>query len=137
MKNILFLTFAPIILLTVIFSHSALAQKTETIEAGKDGKIHLAKSLKLGDKTLAAGMYQVQHLTAGEDHIIVFKEVGMENMGGMDMSKEAARIKSAVEPLDKSAAATKLLITADSAGERWAAEVWIKGEKLKHVLPTR
>ena len=138
MKKTFFLTIALLVSMIGVFSFAAQAQQNgETIEAGKDGKFHLAKPLKVGDKTLAAGMYRVRHVKEGDDNILVFEEVGMEEMPGMDMSKEAARVKSPVEPLDKNATVTKLVVAADQTGELRAVEVWIKGEKFKHVFAAR
>lgn len=37
------------------------AQQTETIAAEKSGRFHLGKAARISDKTLEAGMYQVQH----------------------------------------------------------------------------
>lgn len=138
MKKTLFLTIAALVSMLGVFSFAAPAQQSgETIEAGKDGKLHLAKPLKVGDKQLAAGMYRVRHIKQGDDNILIFEEAAMEEMPGMDMSKEAARVKTSVEPLDKNAAVTKLVVTAGAGGQPRAVEVWIKGEKFKHVFEAR
>ena len=135
MKNSLFLTIALVLSMIGVLSFAAQAQQSrETIEAGKDGKLHLAKPLKIGDERLAAGMYRVRHVKEGRDDLLVFAEVAMEEMPGMDMGREAARVKSPVEVLDKTSTVTKLVVALDHAGELRAVEVWIQGEKFKHVF---
>jgi hypothetical protein len=74
MKRTILLTIALLVALTGILSISASAQQTETITANKSGITHLGKAARVGDKTLEAGMYQVQHaVEQGENfkHILL------------------------------------------------------------------
>src|SRR5581483_9496213 len=63
-----------------------------------------------GDTILNPGMYQVQHVAEGGDHVIIFKEVGMAagyKMGNTPVGKEVARVRCNVEPVAKAATNTK------------------------------
>ena len=118
---------------------TAVAQQIETIAAKKSGRIHFGKAVRVGDKTLEAGMYQVQHADENGEHIVIFRSVEMgfnNNMGNQKLGAEVARVKCAVEAVTKKVGSTKVLIRKNAAGEREVFEVWIRGEKFKHILPT-
>lgn len=69
---------------------------------GKKGQVHFTTKVKAGDVVLKPGMYQIQHVEEGSEHIIVFREVGMQagyRMGSTRVAKEVARIKCKVEPV--------------------------------------
>lgn len=123
-----------------VFSFAAQAQQSnETIEAGKDGKFHLGKQARFGDKMLEAGMYQVRHADVNGEHVVIFRAVEMgyrNNMGNEKLGAEVARVRCAVEAIDRKAGSTKVVIRKSAAGEREVFEVWIRGEKFKHILPT-
>ena len=136
MKKTMFLTITLFIALTGVLSPPTFAQQTETIKVFKNGRFYLGKQVRVSDKTLKAGLYQVQHFMDGKDHIIVFKEVKWGYRHFQELGDEVARIKCRVEPVNKKVGDTKIMIVSNSAGEREASEVWIKGEKFKHILPT-
>lgn len=114
------------------------AQQTETIAAEKSGSFHLGKATRVGDKVLEAGMYQVQHFDEKGEHIVIFRRVDMGyrgNMGNQKLGEEVLRVKCKVEQIDKKIGDTKMLIRKTAAGVREIFEVWIRGQKVKHVLP--
>lgn len=114
-------------------------QRKETITAQKSGRFHLGKTVRVGGKTLEAGMYQVQQADENGEHIVIFRAVEMGyrgNMGNQKLGAEFARVKCSVEAVDKKVGDTKILIRKNAAGEGEAFEVWIRGKKVKHILPT-
>ena len=112
-------------------------QKGETLTVGKKGEVHFTSEVKAGDTALKPGMYQVQHLTEGEDHVIVFKEMGMAagyKMGNTPVGKEVARIKCRVEPVAKKVSNTKITLRNNDMGGKEIAEIQVAGEAFKHIL---
>lgn len=112
-------------------------QKGETLTVGKKGEVHFTSEVKAGDTVLKPGMYQVQHLTEGEDHVIVFKEMGMAagyKMGNTPVGKEVARIKCRVEPVAKKVSNTKITLRNNDMGGKEIAEIQVAGEAFKHIL---
>ncbi len=139
MKKTILLTFAMFAALIGFSTLTAVAQKKETISAQKNGKFHLGKSARVGNKILEGGMYQVRHADENGEHIVVFQKVEMGyfgNMGNQTLGPEVARVKCTVEAVAKKVGGTKVLIRKNAAGEREIFEVWIRGEKSKHILPT-
>lgn len=139
MKKTLLMTFAICAALIGFSTTAAVAQKHETISEKKTGATHFGKAVRVGDKTLEAGMYQVQHVDENGEHIIIFRSVEMGyrgNMGNQTLGTEVARVKCTVEAFTKKIGGTRLLIRKNAAGERAVFEVWIRGEKFKHIVPT-
>jgi len=120
-----------------IFSLTVVAQQEEALEAGKKGEIHTSKPIRVGDTLLQPGMYQVQHVMEGSDHIIVFREVTMGyrgNMGNTKTGKEVARVKCKVAPLDEKVGSTKVFLRTNAAGEKEVEGVQVRGEKVRHLI---
>ena len=139
MKKTLLLTFALCAALIGFSTTAAVAQKYETISEKKTGGIHFGKAVSVGDTPLAAGMYQVQHADENGEHLVIFRSVEMgfnNNMGNQKLGAEVARVKCTVEAVTKKVGSTKVLIRKNAAGEREVFEVWIRGEKFKHIMPT-
>jgi len=112
-------------------------QKGQTLTVGKKGEVHFTSEVKAGDTVLKPGMYQVQHLEEGADHVIVFKEMSMPagyKMGNTPVGKEAARIKCKVEPVSKKVSNTKITLRTNDKGEKEIAEVQVAGEAFKHLM---
>ena len=139
MKKTLLLTFAVCAALIGFSTTAAVAQKYETISEKKTGGTHFGKAVRVGGKTLEAGMYQVQRADENGEHIVIFRSVEMgfnNNMGNQKLGAEVARVKCAGEAVTKKVGSTKVLIRKNAAGEREVFEVWIRGEKFKHIMPT-
>jgi hypothetical protein len=105
---------------------------------GKKGVFHFTKIVKVGEVALQPGMYQVQHLEEGSNHVLVFKEVGMQagyKHGNTPVGKEVARVKCTIEPISKKVSNTKITLRTNARGEREVAEVEVAGEAFRHLLP--
>ena len=104
---------------------------------GKKGEVHFYTQVKAGDAVLKPGMYQVQHVSEGSEHVLIFKEMEMPagyKMGNTPVGKEVARIKCRVEPAAKKVSNTKLTLRTNDRGEKEIAEVQVAGEAFKHLL---
>lgn len=104
---------------------------------GKKGQVHFTSQVKVGESVLKPGMYQVQHMEEGGDHVIIFKEMGMVagyKHSNTPVGKEVARVKCKVEPVTKSVNNTKITLRTNAAGEKEIAEIQVAGEAFKHLL---
>ena len=120
-------------------SVSVSAQDTKgDVTIGKKGEVHFNVPVKAGGTVLQPGMYQLQHVVEGGEHLITFKEIRMPagyRHGNTRVNKEAAaRIKCNVEPLERKASKTAVSLRTNSGGEKEVAEVQIAGEAFKHLL---
>jgi len=144
MKRII--TTISFLILATVLSLSTLAQAQqahhqnttgEELAIGKKGEVHFTAAVKAGDATLKPGMYQVQHVVEGSEHVIIFKEMEMQagyKMGNTPVGKEVARIKCKLEPVAKKVSNTKITLRTNAAGEKEVAEVQVAGEAFKHLL---
>ena len=111
--------------------------KGKDVLIGKKGVFHFTDVVKVGDVALQPGMYQVQHIEEGSDHILVFKEVGMQagyKHGNTPVGKEVARVKCRIEPVSKKVNNTKITLRTSATGVKEISEIQIAGETIKHIL---
>lgn len=146
MKNTVSMV-ASLILAVAALSVFALAQDHQGMQhskttkgeviIGKKGEVHFTTQVKAGDAVLKPGMYQVQHVTEGDDHVIIFKEMSMPagyRHGNTPTGKEVARIKCKIEPTAKKVNNTQVTLRTNAAGEKEIAEVQVAGEAFKHLM---
>jgi hypothetical protein len=75
--------------------------------------VHFTTQVKAGNAVLKPGMYQVQHVVEGSDHVIIFKEMELPagyKMGNTPVGKEVSRITCKVEPVSKAVNNTKITL---------------------------
>src|SRR5574341_1144762 len=146
MKRII-TTISFLVLAAAVLSLPALAQDHQghqkasgqdvIIGKGKKGELHFTTQVKAGASVLKPGMYQVQHVEEGGEHVIIFKEMSMPagyRMGNTPVGKEVARVKCKVEPVAKKVSNTKITLRTNAAGEKEIAEVQVAGEAFKHLM---
>jgi hypothetical protein len=128
------------LLVSAITSFNAAAAangKTKDFTIGKKGEIHFNVPVKAGNTVLQPGMYQLQHVVEGNDHVVIFKAVAMPagyRHGNTAVSNDAAaRIKCNVVAAEK-VNKTKITLRTTTAGEKEIAEVQVAGEAFKHLL---
>jgi hypothetical protein len=127
---------ALVIALGVVASQ-VLAQHTDHLNVGKKGMVRLDSKVRVGDRLLEPGMYHVQHVVEGADHVFIFKPVTMPagyKEYSMVEGREIVRLKCRVEPVAKSVSNTKITFGRNAAGERVIEEIQVPGEKIKHVF---
>ena len=119
------------------FAAPLYAQHGDTLSANKVGMVRFSSKVRAGDVVLEPGMYHVQHVIEGSDHVIVFKPVTMPagyREYQMTEGKEVVRLKCRVAPADKSVNNTKIKLSRNASGERVIEEIQIAGEKVKHTF---
>ncbi len=140
------ITSALAVLITTMLSLPLMAQDHQShhqgasggsLSVGKKGEVHLTSPVKVGDTVLKPGMYQVQHVEAGGDHVFVFREMSMPagyKMSNTPVGKEVARVKCKIEPARKKVSNTKIIFRTNAAGEKEISEVQVAGEAFRHLL---
>jgi hypothetical protein len=114
-------------------------QQNDTM-VGKTGKLHIGSSVMVSSTLLKPGMYQVQHVTEGENHLIVFRIIRMgyrDNMGNETLGEEVAREKCRIEPDAQRWKHTKLHVERNNSGQRVVKEVQIAGEDVLHRFDSK
>jgi hypothetical protein len=115
----------------------ALAQHHDHLTVGKKGMVKFSAKVRVGDRLLEPGMYHVQHVMEGTDHVFVFKPVTMPagyKEYSMVEGREIVRLKCSVEPVAKSVNNTKITFGRNASGERTIEEIQVAGEKVKHTF---
>lgn len=139
MGKIKFFKFAVVFAIIALFTVSASAQKEKTIPVGKNGNFHIGSRLMVGDKTIKAGMYKMEHLIANREHFIVIRLVKMNRyvrgMGNLKLGDEVARVKGTAGRGTARNRNSVILTRRDATGKRVAHEVWFRGENVVYVLP--
>lgn len=136
-RHVLILIVVSLAVTVGIHAPPASARQGEAIRVGREGRFHLGSQARVAGALLEPGMYQVEHVTEGADHVIVFREVTMgyrNNMGNQRLGKEVARVKCRTEPAGRKVKNTKLFLRLNAAGEKEASEVQVKGENVRHLL---
>ena len=104
---------------------------------GNKGEIHFNVPVKAGTAVLEPGMYQVQHVVEGADHVVTFREMTMPagyRHGNTPVSKViAVSLACTTEPANK-VSNTKVTLRTNKAGEKEIAEVQLTGETFKHIF---
>ena len=122
------------------FGSQLFAQQTNAMIVGKVGKLHIGSSVMVDNTLLKPGMYQVQHVTEGENHLIVFRIIRMghrNNMGNETQGEEVARLKCRIEPVGQRWKHTKLHVERSGSGERVVKGVQIAGEDVLHKFDSQ
>lgn len=137
-KNSLFLTLIAIAGALLLNAALAFAASQSATKIGKQGDIWLSRETKIGDLTLKAGHYQVQHETAnGAQHVLSFQQLGDPDLAlqNSDMAfvGEPAVVSCTLETLDARAKHTRVTTVPDG-NERRITRVEIKGETVAHVF---
>ena len=116
------------------------AQQKNALMVGKVGKLHIGSSVMVDKTLLKPGMSQVQQVTEGENHLIIFRIIRMgykNNMGNEWLGEELARVKCRIEPVGQRWKHTKLHLERSGSGKRVVREVQIAGEEVLHKLDSQ
>ena len=140
---------ALLVLVTAMLSLPLMAQDHQShhqkrsgneVIIGKKGVIHTTSALRVGGALLKPGMYQVQHLLEGDNHVITFREIDMRyayrepTMMALPAGAEAARVQCKIEPANKQWKSTTVILRTNTEGEKEVYEVRVRGENVKHVF---
>lgn len=120
-----------------VFAAQVYGQRGETMSLNRKGMARFSSKVRVGDVVLKSGMYHVQHVMEGNDHVIVFKPATMPGdyrEYGMREGREVVRLKCQIEPVGKSVRNTKIQLGRNASGERVIEAIQIAGEKVRHTF---
>ncbi|MGA2002632.1 MAG: hypothetical protein ABSG70_04580, partial [Terriglobales bacterium] len=83
--------------------------------------------VRVADTLLPAGNYEIRHVMEGENHIMVFRQVGVRK-------PIEVRAKCTLVPLPEKAADSQKIYELNAANERVLHELIFKGDHAKHVF---
>jgi beta-xylosidase len=112
--------------LAVLLCGAALLQaKDNPMGVADQQTITFTAPIHVGADYLPAGDYKVLHEMKGEDHIMVFKQIG---------GKAKTSAKCTLVPLPDKATRTEQRYTENAKNERVLVEMTFRGDRAKHVL---
>lgn len=140
MNKTFFVKFAILIAVGALFTIPGFAQKEKTIGVDKDGEFHVSSPIKVGDRVVKKGMYQIYRVDINTEPFIVIRKVAMsyfgKTMGSMKRGDEVVRLKCTIQRVDEEYKKSKILLIQTIENERVALQVWFRHEKSKCILPS-
>ncbi len=141
MSKILFLRLAIFIIVGSVFTIPGLAQKEKLIGVDKDGEFHVSSPIRVGDRIVEKGMYQIYRVDINTTPFIVIRKVAMtyfgKTMGSMKRGDEVVRVKCTLQRVAEEYKKSKILLIQTTENDRQALQVWFRHEKSKCILPIR
>jgi hypothetical protein len=90
-------------------------------------RVNFSEKTRVADTVLPKGDYEILHVMEGQNHIMVFHQLGTKKPAEV-------RAKCTLVPLEAKADADQKIYTVDAANERVLQELIFKGDKVKHVF---
>lgn len=90
-------------------------------------RVSFTEKTRVADTVLPKGDYEIRHVMEGQDHIMVFHQLGTKKPAEV-------RAKCTLVPLVAKADADQKIFTLNAANERVLQELIFKGDKAKHVF---
>ena len=90
-------------------------------------RVNFTDKVRVADTLLPAGNYEIRHVMEGENHIMVFRQLGKKN-------PIEVRAKCTLVPLDEKAVKDERIYELNAANERVLQQLIFKGDRAKHVF---
>jgi hypothetical protein len=103
-----------------------LLAKTSKYGIADVRKVTFTAPTHVGDALLPQGEYEVRHLMEGENHIMVFKQIGGKSA--------EARVKCNLVPLKQKVDNSQVVYTLNAANERVLQTLRFSGDSAEHVF---
>jgi hypothetical protein len=92
-------------------------------------RVNFSQPVRVADTMLPAGNYEIRHVMDGENHFMVFHQLGVKKPAEV-------RAKCNLVPLPEKAAESQKSYELNAANERVLHELIFKGDRAKHVFET-
>ncbi|MBP9937044.1 MAG: DUF2911 domain-containing protein [Pyrinomonadaceae bacterium] len=139
MNEKLFREFAVFIAVVILLTIPGFAQKEKTVGVDKEGEFHISSPIRVGDRIVEKGMYQIYRVDINTTPFIVIRKVAMtyfgKTMGSMNRGDEVVRLKCTIQRVNEENKKSKILLLQTTPGERVAQQAWFRNEKSKCILP--
>lgn len=142
MKNRWLVLSTAVMVAAIVISGITIAAAADqrVVKVGKKGDIVFQEPTQVGDITLPAGNYVVQHRVSGDDHFIKFvgakemQHAGSSMTTTMQMGPTTSKeIKCTIEPLSQKVKQTAVFID-NASGTRKVTRIEVAGENVAHVF---
>jgi hypothetical protein len=117
---------------------SAATPREKQLKVGKSDDVVFTKDVRVGEVTLKAGKYRLQHRVEGVDHFVRFEAMATtmpsahKTATGMAVpAREEGEVKCRLEPLGATVQETTLHLLNEEGGQR-LTKVLIRGENVAH-----
>jgi hypothetical protein len=90
-------------------------------------QVSFSEKVRVADTLLPEGSYEIRHVMEGQDHIMVFRQVGPRK-------PLEVRAKCALVPLTEKAPDSQKIYELNAKNERVLRELIFKGDRAKHVF---
>lgn len=90
-------------------------------------KVNFTEKVIVANNELPSGDYAIQHVMEGDNHIMVFRQLGVRK-------PVEVRVKCTLVPLAEKAPDSQKIYEMNASNERVLHELIFKGDKAKHVF---
>ncbi len=90
-------------------------------------RVSFSEKVIVASTVLPSGNYEIRHVMEGENHIMVFRQVGVRK-------PVVVRAKCTLVPLAEKAADNQKIYELNASNERVLHELIFKGDRAKHVF---
>ncbi len=118
--------FGFLTLTIILLSGTALAEDNKYGIADKR-QVNFSDPVRVGDVLLPPGDYEVRHTMQGDNHIMVFKQLGAKKAAGTS-------IKCQLVPVDAPVARDAAGFSVNAAGEYVLHRLAFKGDRAEHLF---
>ena len=123
MRNIV----AGILTLICMFVLGTIATAENQMGIADKYQVSFSEKVLLANTVLPKGDYEIRHVMEGQDHIMVFHQLGTKK-------PVEVRAKCTLVPLATPATESQKIYNLNAANERVLHELIFKGDKAKHVF---
>lgn len=116
-----------ILILMCVFILTAGAVAENQLGIADSYRINFSEKVRVADTLLPKGNYEIRHVREGQDHIMVFRQLGTKK-------PVEVRAKCTLVPLNVKADDDQKIYILNAANERVLRELVFKGDHAKHVF---
>ena len=114
-------------LLFVFVLSMAVAAEQNPMGVANKYQVTFSENVRLVDTLLPKGDYEIRHVMEGQNHVMVFHQLGTKK-------SVEVRANCTLVPLATAATESQKIYILNAANERVLQELVFKGDKAKHVF---
>jgi len=119
--------FVGILILICVFMLGVVAVAENQLGIADTYRVNFSEKVRVADTLLPKGDYEIRHVMQGNDHIMVFRQLGTKK-------PVEVRAKCTLVPLSAKANDDQKIYVMNAANERVLQELIFKGDRAKHVF---
>jgi len=119
--------FAGLIVLICAFMSTLAVAGQNSMGISDTYRVSFAQPVRIADTVLPEGNYEIRHVMEGDNHIMVFHQLGVKKPAEV-------RAKCTLVPLSEKAKDSQKLYVQNAKNEWVLQELIFKGDRAKHVF---